>query len=54
VAPGATFGSAGAINGDIAVRGTLSPGASPGTMTVSGNMILASGLDNVVRDDADD
>jgi fibronectin-binding autotransporter adhesin len=43
VAPGATFGSAGAINGDIAVRGTLSPGASPGTMTVSGNMILASG-----------
>ena len=42
VAQGATFGSAGAVTGDIAVAGTLSPGASPGTMTVTGNVALAS------------
>lgn len=41
VGPGATFGSAGTVNGDIAVAGTLSPGASPGTMTVNGNVTLA-------------
>ncbi len=39
----ATFGSAGIVNGDLAVAGTLSPGASPGTMTVNGNVALASG-----------
>ncbi|RYD28890.1 MAG: autotransporter outer membrane beta-barrel domain-containing protein [Lysobacteraceae bacterium] len=39
---GATFGSAGTVNGNIAVAGTLSPGASPGTMTVNGNVALAS------------
>jgi hypothetical protein len=38
---GATFGSAGTVNGDIAVQGTLSPGSSPGTMTVNGNVALA-------------
>ena len=43
VAGGATFGSAGAVNGDITVAGTLSPGASPGTMTVTGNVALAAG-----------
>lgn len=43
VGQGATFGSAGAVTGDIAVSGTLSPGASPGTMTVTGNVALASG-----------
>jgi hypothetical protein len=43
VAQGATFGSAGAVSGNIAVAGTLSPGASPGTMTVTGNVALASG-----------
>lgn len=43
VASGATFGSAGTVIGDIAVAGTLSPGASPGTMTVMGNVALASG-----------
>ncbi|UAJ10457.1 hypothetical protein [Polymorphobacter megasporae] len=42
VAPGATFGSAGTVVGNIAVAGTLSPGASPGTMTVTGNVSLAS------------
>jgi hypothetical protein len=39
----ATFGSAGTVNGNIAVAGTLSPGASPGTMTVNGNIVLAGG-----------
>lgn len=40
---GATFGSAGTVNGNILVQGTLSPGASPGTMTVNGNVALAGG-----------
>ncbi|MET0374793.1 MAG: autotransporter domain-containing protein, partial [Rhizorhabdus sp.] len=43
VRSGATFGSAGSVIGNIAVAGTLSPGASPGTMTVTGNVALASG-----------
>ncbi|MBG6121015.1 uncharacterized protein with beta-barrel porin domain [Sphingobium sp. JAI105] len=43
VRSGATFGSAGIVNGNISVAGTLSPGASPGTMTVNGNVALASG-----------
>ncbi|MEC3912801.1 autotransporter outer membrane beta-barrel domain-containing protein [Sphingobium sp. CR2-8] len=43
VRSGATFGSAGTVNGNIAVSGTLSPGASPGVMTVNGNVALASG-----------
>lgn len=43
VGVGATFGSAGAVTGNIAVAGTLSPGASPGTMTVTGNVALAGG-----------
>lgn len=43
VRQGATFGSAGTVVGDIAVAGILSPGASPGTMTVNGNVSLAAG-----------
>ncbi|MDR6789733.1 hypothetical protein J2Y58_003108 [Sphingomonas sp. BE138] len=43
VGSGATFGSAGIVNGNVTVAGTLSPGASPGTMTVNGNVSLASG-----------
>lgn len=45
VGSGATFGSAGIVNGNIAVAsgGTLSPGASPGVMTVNGNVSLARG-----------
>ncbi|UIJ45139.1 autotransporter outer membrane beta-barrel domain-containing protein [Sphingomonas cannabina] len=43
VASGATFGSAGTVNGDVNVQGTLSPGASPGTMTINGALSLASG-----------
>jgi len=39
----ATFGSAGAVNGNVVVNGTLSPGASPGTMTVNGNVTLNGG-----------
>lgn len=43
VGQGATFGSAGTVNGNVAVAGTLSPGASIATMTVNGNVSLASG-----------
>lgn len=43
VANGATFGSAGTVNGAISVNGTLSPGASPGAMTVNGNVALNAG-----------
>lgn len=43
VGTGATFGSAGTVNGAITVAGTLSPGASPGTMTVNGNVALGNG-----------
>lgn len=43
VGRGATFGSAGTVNGNAAIAGTLSPGASPGTMTVNGNVALATG-----------
>ncbi len=43
VRQGATFGSAGHVIGNVNVAGTLSPGASPGTMTVIGNVALAGG-----------
>ncbi|MGK2912002.1 MAG: beta strand repeat-containing protein, partial [Sphingobium sp.] len=43
VAQGTTFGSAGTVNGNIVVQGILSPGSSPGTMTVNGSVALASG-----------
>lgn len=43
VGAAATFGSAGVVTGNVAVSGTLSPGASPGTMTINGNVLLASG-----------
>ncbi|MAW99844.1 MAG: autotransporter protein, partial [Sphingomonas sp.] len=39
----ATFGSAGTVNGNVTVFGTLSPGASVATMTVNGNVALAAG-----------
>jgi uncharacterized protein with beta-barrel porin domain len=42
VASGATFGSAGTVHGNLTVAGTLSPGASPGILTVNGNVALAS------------
>lgn len=43
VAQGTTFGSAGTVNGNIVVQGILSPGSSPGTMTVNGSVALAGG-----------
>lgn len=43
VRQGATFGSAGDVIGNVNVAGTLSPGASPGTMTVTGNVALGGG-----------
>jgi len=43
VGRGATFGSAGTVNGNILVGGTLSPGASPGTMTVNGDVHFLAG-----------
>lgn len=43
VGQGAVFGSAGTVVGDILVNGVLSPGASPGTMTVVGNVNLGGG-----------
>ncbi|MCP8890978.1 autotransporter outer membrane beta-barrel domain-containing protein [Sphingomonas faeni] len=43
VRQGATFGSAGTVNGNLVVAGTLSPGASAGTMTVNGNVALQEG-----------
>ena len=42
-----TFGSAGVVNGDVVVAGTLAPGASPGTMRVNGNVALASGSNSI-------
>jgi len=39
----ATFGSAGVVNANITVAGTLSPGASPGTMVVNGDVALGKG-----------
>ena len=43
VATGSTFGTAGTVNSNILVNGTLAPGASPGTMTVNGNVTFATG-----------
>lgn len=47
VAAGGTFGSAGTVNGNVTVAGTLSPGASPGTLTVKGDLALANGSTTV-------
>ncbi|NJM50255.1 MAG: hypothetical protein HC843_04680 [Sphingomonadales bacterium] len=43
VGAGSTFGSAGTVNANLVVNGILSPGASPGTMTINGTVALASG-----------
>ncbi|WP_132909296.1 autotransporter domain-containing protein [Sphingomonas sp. BK235] len=43
VGKAATFGSAGLVRGDVVVAGTLSPGSSPGTMGVIGNVTLQNG-----------
>ncbi|MBB4840873.1 hypothetical protein HNP52_003970 [Sphingomonas kyeonggiensis] len=49
VAAGATFGSAGIVNADIDVAGTLSPGASPGTMTVNGDVTMRAGSNLLIE-----
>ncbi|WP_162928269.1 autotransporter outer membrane beta-barrel domain-containing protein [Sphingopyxis terrae] len=49
VAHGATFGTAGIVNADINVAGTLSPGASPGTMTVNGNVAFLAGSNLLIE-----
>lgn len=49
VRQGATFGSAGHVIGNVNVAGTLSPGASPGTMTMTGNVTLAGGSTTVME-----
>ncbi|WP_157152685.1 DUF4347 domain-containing protein, partial [Cellvibrio sp. BR] len=45
VASGATLGGSGSISSNITVNsgGTLSPGNSPGTLTVNGNLTMAPG-----------
>ncbi len=45
VSGGGTFGTAGAVNGDVTIGtgATLSPGASPEIMTINGNLIIADG-----------
>jgi outer membrane autotransporter protein len=43
VNPGATLGGSGFIVGNVAVNGNLSPGNSPGTLTIAGNLNLNSG-----------
>lgn len=47
VQQGGVFGSAGTVNGNVEVSGTLSPGASPGTMTVNGNIVLNAGSNSL-------
>ncbi|MBW8294302.1 autotransporter outer membrane beta-barrel domain-containing protein [Sphingopyxis sp.] len=49
VTQGGIFGSAGIVNGDINVFGTLSPGASPGTMTVDGDVTMRSGSNLLIE-----
>lgn len=44
VSNGATLGGVGTIGGSVAIgNGVLSPGNSPGTLTINGNLALASG-----------
>jgi fibronectin-binding autotransporter adhesin len=43
VAAGATYGGSGTLAGPLTVNGTLAPGNSPGVVTLSGPLTLASG-----------
>jgi len=40
IVSGATLGGSGVIAGPVTVNGTLSPGNSPGTLTVSNNLVI--------------
>ena len=42
VNPGATLGGNGTISSSVNVQGDLSPGNSPGTLTIAGNLVLNS------------
>ena len=41
VNPGATLGGNGTISSSVNVQGNLSPGNSPGTLTIAGNLVLS-------------
>jgi len=43
VAPGVTFGGTGTIQGNLVNNGFLSPGNSPGVLTITGDLTLNSG-----------
>lgn len=43
VGPAARFASSGTVRGDLDVAGVLAPGASPGTMQVTGDVSLSTG-----------
>lgn len=43
VVSGATLGGSGVIGGPVAVSGTLAPGNSPGTLTISNDLVVSGG-----------
>jgi fibronectin-binding autotransporter adhesin len=43
VLSGATLGGNGVIGGPVTVDGTLAPGSSPGTLTISNNLVVNAG-----------
>jgi fibronectin-binding autotransporter adhesin len=49
VDPGASLGGAGFIVGNVVVNGNLSPGNSPGTLTVAGNMVLTGANSTIIE-----
>jgi subtilase-type serine protease len=54
VASLAKLSGSGLINGDVQMSGTLAPGESPGTLTVSGSLALAAGSITVMDIDGAD
>ncbi|MGO9609423.1 MAG: glycosyl hydrolase family 28 protein [Verrucomicrobiia bacterium] len=42
IVPGGTLGGTGVVAGPVTINGTLSPGNSPGTLTVSNNLVASS------------
>jgi len=43
VISGATLGGSGVIGGPVLINGTLAPGNSPGTLTISNDLVVSSG-----------